>query len=144
MCRYSCQPLLPNITIDKNWSFISPIPYPISVKANELYGPTMTPQVRQVSRLFTGRRAGYRAQSLLQQQSASHWWKAPPTVRVWRPFGTKSVSPHIQPLSTYKQLDFSSLLHLNFKNLETVNMELSALELILFLAPTHFLLIGSR
>jgi hypothetical protein len=46
----------------------------------------------------------------------------------------KTTLPPVHPASQqHKQLDFSSILHLNFKILETVNIELSALKLILCL-----------
>lgn len=74
--------------------------------------------------------------SLCYTQSLCHWWKSPPTGICMTASWNQICFPHIQPSSACKQLDFSLLLHLNFKNLETVNIELSAPELILFLAPT--------
>lgn len=78
---------------------------------------------------------GYRIQSLWQSQA--HFTVETPTHNMGMiVFWNDTCFQNIQPSSTYKQLGFSLLLHLNFKNLETVNTELSALELILFLAAT--------
>lgn len=78
---------------------------------------------------------GYRIQSLWQSQA--HVTVQTPTHNMgMMVFWNDTCFQSTQPSSAYKQLGFSSLLHLNFKNLETVNLELSALELILFLAAT--------
>lgn len=139
MCVHFNQPLWSEIRIDKNYLLVSPIPWLPTVweLKQALQITQLPPGMAKVFPLLIGRMKEQGAgSSLCYSPELCRWWKSPPTGICTTNSWNQICFPHIQPPSTCKRLAFSLLLHLNFKNLETVNIELSAPELILFLAPT--------
>lgn len=130
------QPLWSEIRIDKNYLLVSPIPWLPKGMWTETSFIDQPGRAKVFPLLMSRMKEQGAGSSLCYTQSLCHWWKSPPTGICMTASWNQICFPHIQPSSACKQLDFSLLLHLNFKNLETVNIELSAPELILFLAPT--------